>query len=199
MRGSLYIPGQSWLHRTPAGHKLLGLMVFGAGLMFVHNLSILTIALLAVTALIYLSGLSFRKLWNDCRAMVWMVLVLGIYSAWIQSPEAAFEMLLRLTCLILAALVVSMTTPITEMMGTVEYVLKPLVHVGWVDAHKVSLALGLTLRLIPELSVQWNEIREAQAARGLKPGVMTMLFPMLVRTLRRAQELSEAIDARSAN
>ncbi len=199
MRGSLYIPGQSWLHRAPAGPKLLGLVVLGVVLMSVHSLLILAISLLGVTALINRSGLSFRKLWNACRAMVWFMVILGIYTAWIQSPEAAFEMLLRITSLILAALVVSMTTSITEMMDTVEYLLKPLVRVGWVDARKVSLALGLTLRLIPELSVQWHDIREAQAARGLRPGVMTMLFPMLVRTLRRAQELSEAIDARSAN
>jgi len=199
MTGSLFIPGQGWLYRIPAGHKLLVLVALGAVLMLIHSLSVLTLSLLAVTGLMYQSGLSFKKLWSQLKLMVWFLLILGIYSAWVQSPGVALEMLLRLSSLILAALLVSMTTPITQMMEVVVWLLKPFERLGWVNAQKVSLALGLTLRLIPELSVQWSDIREAQAARGIKPGVMTMLFPMLVRTLRRADELAEAIDARGMN
>jgi biotin transport system permease protein len=197
MRGSLYEPGQGWLYRMPAGRKLLVLVILGVVLMLVHSLSILTLALLVVVALMYQSGLSFKKLWLQLKLMGWFLLILCIYTAWVQSPEAALEMLLRLSSLILAALLVSMTTPITQMMNVVEWLLRPFARMGWVDPSKVSLAMGLTLRLIPELSVQWNDIREAQSARGIQPGVTTMLFPMLVRTLRRAEELSEAIDARS--
>ena len=199
MNGSLYIPGHSWLYRMPAGRKLLVLMVLGTILLFVHRLPILAGALLVVTALIFQAGIPFKKLWIQLRAMIWFLLILGLYSAWVESPGAAVEMLLRLLTLVLGALLVAMTTPITQMMGVVEWLLAPTTRLGWVDARKVSLTIGLTLRLIPELSVQWNDIREAQAARGVKPGVTTMLFPMLVRTLRRAEELSEAIDARSLN
>ena len=199
MRGSLYEPGKGWLYRMPAGRKLLVLVVLGAVLMLVHRLSILTLSLLVVMGLMYQSGLSFKKLWLQLKPMAWFLLILCIYSAWVQSPEAALEMLLRLASLILAAMLVSMTTPITQMMDLVVWLLRPFTRLGWVDPYKVSLALGLTLRLIPELSVQWNDIREAQSARGIQAGVMTMLFPMLVRTLRRAEELSEAIDARSLN
>lgn len=199
MKGSLYIPGQGWLHRMPAGRKLFTLIVVGTVLLFVHSLLLLAGASLVVTGLIFQAGVSFKKLWIQLRAMIWFLLILGLYSAWVESPGVALEMLLRLITLVLAALLVSMTTPITQMMGVVEWLLAPTARLGWVDARKVSLTIGLTLRLIPELSVQWNEIREAQAARGVKPSVITMLFPMLVRTLRRAEELSEAIDARSLN
>jgi biotin transport system permease protein len=183
----------------PAGRKLLVLIAMGTGLLFVHRLSILAGASLFVSVLIFHAGIPFKKLWIQLRAMIWFLLILGLYSAWVESPGAAVEMLLRLITLILGALLVSMTTPITQMMGIVEWLLAPIARLGWVDARKVSLTIGLTLRLIPELSVQWNDIREAQAARGVKPGVITMLFPMLLRTLRRAEELSEAIDARSLN
>jgi biotin transport system permease protein len=50
--------------------------------------------------------------------------------------------------------------------------------------------------LIPELSTQWHDIREAQAARGLSASPLTMAIPMLLRTIRRAHEIAEAIDAR---
>lgn len=197
MKGSLYIPGQSWLHRLKAGQKLIALAILGAVLLMVHSLTVLTAVLMTVLWLTYRSGLSPVKLWRNLRTMAWFMLMLGIYSAWVQSPGAAAEMLLRLSSMIVLALLVSMTTPITQMMAVMEWLLRPFARMGWVDANKVSLAFGLTLRLIPELSLQWDEIREALLARGIKPGVLTMLFPMLVRTLRRAQEISEAIDARA--
>lgn len=199
MRGSLYIPGNSWLHNVRAGRKLLMLILLGAGLVVVHNLLVLACVLLVVAGLIYPTGISFKKLWPQLKAFSWFVLLLALYSAFVQSPLAALETFLRLSSLILAALLVSMTTTITQMMAVVEWLLKPLDKMGWVDVTQISLAFGLTMRLIPELSVQWSDIREAQTARGIKPGIITMLLPMLVRTLRRAQELSEAIDARAVH
>lgn len=180
-----------------AGQKLIALAILGAGLLMVHSLAILTAVLFTVLWLAYRTDLPPKKLWRQLRPLIWFMLILGLYSAWVQSLQAAAEMLLRLSSLILMALLVSMTTPITQIMEVMEVMLRPLARMGWVDAGKVSLAFGLTLRLIPELTLQWDDIREAQVARGIRPGVMTMLFPMLVRTLRRAQEISEAIDARA--
>jgi biotin transport system permease protein len=198
MNGSFYVVGQSWLHRLPAGRKLAVLALAGAGLMWVHSWQLLGLALSVVLGLIALSGVTFRQLLAQIRLLLWFMLALGAYSALVESPAIALEMLLRLSTLVLAAQLVSMTTPITQMMAVVEYVLQPLDRLGWLSAQRVSLACGLTLRLIPELALQWQDIREAQAARGLKPGVLTMLVPMLLRTLRRAEEIAEAIDARAS-
>ena len=82
------------------------------------------------------------------------------------------------------------------MMEVLIWLLQPLHKLGWINSERVALVFGLTLRLIPELSLQWQEIREAQIARGLKPSPFTMGVPMLLRTLRRAQEIAEALDAR---
>lgn len=197
MTGSLYTEGQGVLYRLSAGIKLAALALMGAALMWVHQWLILLLALILVLGLVAWSGVTFRRIWGQVRLLGWFMLVLGAYSAVIQSPLIAVEMLLRLSTLILAAQLVSMTTPITQMMSVVQYLLAPLDRLGWVSAERVSLACGLTLRLIPELGLQWRDIREAQAARGLKPGVLSMLVPMLLRTIRRAEEIAEAIDARS--
>jgi biotin transport system permease protein len=125
-----------------------------------------------------------------------MLLLLGGLSAWSQGVLQASEMVLRLLTLVLAALLVSMTTPLTQMMQVVVWLLVPFQRLGWVDADRVALSVGLTLRFIPELGVQWQEIREAQLARGMTPSPLTMGVPMLLRTLRRADEIAEAIDAR---
>ena len=98
--------------------------------------------------------------------------------------------------LLLAAIVVLSTTSITQVMAVVYQVLGPLHRIGWVDREQVALVLGLTLRFIPELGVQWRNIREAQVARGLSGRPFSMIVPMLMRTIQRASEIADAIDAR---
>ncbi|MDN3987076.1 energy-coupling factor transporter transmembrane component T family protein [Zwartia vadi] len=194
--GAFYFPGQSWLHRMSAGFKLSLLMLAGAGLMGVRDWRILLIALIAVLGLIQQSGARLDKLWHHIRSLSWLVLAITVFAAVAQSPLAALEVGLRMGALLLGALLVSMTTSIAQMMDVLVWVLQPLHARGWVNSGRVALVFGLTLRLIPELSMQWTEIREAQAARGLKASPLTMGVPMLLRTLRRAQDIADAVDAR---
>ena len=196
MIGSLYLPGNTWLHRVRAGLKLAVLAIGSTALMWVHSPSLLLVACALVCLSVRWAGASLQQVWQQLRPLVWLLFVLGGLSVWAHGVLQAFEMILRLLTLVLAALVVSMTTPLTQMMQVVAWLLKPFQRLGWVDADKVALGFGLTMRLIPELGVQWQEIREAQLARGLTPSPLTMGVPMLLRTLRRADEIAEAIDAR---
>jgi biotin transport system permease protein len=196
MIGSLYLPGNTGLHRGRAGLNLAVLAIGSTALMWVHSPSLLLVACALVCLSVRWAGASLQQVWQQLRPLVWLLFVLGGLSVWSHGVLQAFEMILRLLTLVLAALVVSMTTPLTQMMQVVAWLLKPFQRLGWVDADKVALGFGLTMRLIPELGVQWQDIREAQLARGLTPSPLTMGVPMLLRTLRRADEIAEAIDAR---
>lgn len=197
MTGSLYVPGHSWLHRLPAGIKLALLVMVGAVLMWLSDLIALQFASLLLIFLLAQSGVGATKVWRQIRPMMLLLAMLAVYTSLVQTPAQALEMTLRLLCLMLSGVLVTLTTPLTAMMDVLERLLKPFEKLGLLKADRVALAFGLTLRLIPELSLQWNEIREAQAARGLKSSVLTLGVPMLIRTLRRAEEIAEAIDARS--
>lgn len=196
LMGSFYFPGDSWLHRMAAGQKLALLMLAGAGLMWLHDWRILAVIVCVVLLLLHQSGVRILQLWLHIRTLSWLVLALMLFTAFAQSPIAALEVGLRMIALLLAALLVSMTTSIAKMMEVLIWLLQPLHALGWVNSERVALVFGLTLRLIPELSLQWHEIREAQAARGLRANPLTMGVPMLLRTLKRAQEMTDALDAR---
>ncbi len=194
--GSLFVPGNSWLHRLSAGLKLGLLAVAGAGLMWVNDWRVLSAVLVAVVGLLWRTGTPVALLWFRVRSLFWVLIVLMVYTAVVQSVEHAVVVGLRVSVLMLGALVVSVSTSISELMAVVLWLLQPLERLGLVNTERVALAFGLTLRLIPELSVQWHDIREAQAARGLSANPLTMGVPMLLRTIRRAHEIAEAIDAR---
>ena len=193
---SLYLPRSSWLHRVSGGLKL-GLLAFvGAALMWVHDWRLLLLALAGASLLLWQTGVSFAVVWSRLQSLFWLLLALMVYTAVVQSAEQAVVVGLRVTTLMLGALVVSVSTSISQLMSVVLWLLQPLERLGWVNTESVALAFGLTLRLIPELSTQWYDIREAQAARGLSANPLTMAIPMLLRTIRRAHEIAEAIDAR---
>jgi biotin transport system permease protein len=194
--GSFYFPGDSWLHRLPAGVKLAVLVFAGAGLMWVHDWRVLLLVLAVVLVLLYHSEVGVLPLWLHLKTLSWLVLVFVLFTAFAQTPLVALEVGLRICTLLLGALLVSMTTSIARMMEVLIWLLQPFQKLGWVNSERVALVFGLTLRLIPELSVQWQEIREAQAARGLSANPFTMGVPMLLRTLRRAQDIADALDAR---
>jgi biotin transport system permease protein len=81
------------------------------------------------------------------------------------------------------------------MLETLERALQPLRRFG-VSPARLGLLLSLTLRFIPLLATWLREIQEAQRVRGLDRNTFAVLVPLLVKTLRTADTLAEAIDAR---
>ena len=188
----------SWLHRWPAGLKLLILLTIATGFVMVRDPWVLAAS--ALVMFVVWRSVAGPIQWRAWRNGLWLVItvltVVG-YVAFFNGLSQAMVVLFRLLALLLTALAVVATTPISAMMAVVERVLSPLGRRGWVDPEKVSLAFGLSLRMVPVLLEQWQEIREAQAARGVSAKLPALLVPMLARTIKRADELAEAIDARS--
>lgn len=188
---------QSWLARWPAGLKLAVLLAMATAFVLVKNPWVL-LAAAVVMAAVWLSVAGPID-WRAWRKAVWMGMTIAVIVAYVAAfagVEQAMVVLFRLMALLLAALAVVASTPVSAMMAVVEKLLAPLGRRGWVDPQKVALAFGLSLRMVPVLIEQWQEIREAQAARGIKAAPYALLVPMLARTLRRADEIAEAIDAR---
>ena len=81
-------------------------------------------------------------------------------------------------------------------MEFVENLLLPLSFIPFIKPKTVSMTLSLTLRFIPEIFKLGMDIKEAQAARGLKSSPIALIVPLIVLTLKRADDISDAIDAR---
>jgi len=111
--------------------------------------------------------------------------------------QRAAAVALRLVARVALALTVTFTTRSVDMLDECERVLQPLDAMGWVDASRVSLALSLCLRFIPEIHRSYLDIREAQAARGIRANPIALIVPLVVATLKRADVIAEAIDARA--
>ena len=168
----------------------------GAGLFALRDPRWLGLALAVAAGLVWSSGAGAALLWRQLRGLAWVLLALGLFTGFFQGWVEALAVLLRVGAMVGLALAVTLTTRTADLIAVCEWALLPLQRLGLLDAGKVALALALALRFVPEIWRNFHEIREAQAARARRQS-LALIVPLIVLTLKRAQEVSEAIDARS--
>ncbi|WP_431857801.1 energy-coupling factor transporter transmembrane component T family protein [Azospirillum sp.] len=191
----LYLHRESPVHALPAGWKLAGLAVAATGVFFVADLALLGGALVACLGLFALARLPARTAADQLRPLLPILLVLFAAQAVFADWQTAAVVTARVCLLVLLSALVTLTTRASDMIETLERVLGVLRPLG-VNAGKLSLMLALTIRLIPVLFDLVQEIRMAQRARGVERSALALLVPLLVKTLRMADTLGDALEAR---
>ena len=192
---SLYISQKTWLHQVPAGTKLLALAAISIVVLPVGNILFLALGGCLVT-LVYLSmGWSGLSRLIGLRAMLPLILGLGIFQGFVISWELAALSVTRLLLMIMLADLVTATTPMQEMMRVILPWLRPL-RVIDLDPKKLSLAVTLVIRFVPVLLAQWQAQSEAWSARSKKRSGFKLIAPFMNETLRRTDHVAEAIVSR---
>lgn len=191
----LYQPGTSPLHRLPAGVKLVATLAISIATFAIHSPRWLAVLALAVAVGYALARIPARRYWQAARAIVPLALFVFLLQWWMQGLDAAVPVCLRLLTALACAHLFTLSTRIDDLIGAVERALRPARRLG-VQPERIGLLVGLTVRAITALSVIANEVREAQRARGATRSATAFAVPFLVRTLRHADELGEALAAR---
>ncbi|RKT55270.1 energy-coupling factor transporter transmembrane component T family protein [Saccharothrix australiensis] len=191
---SLYHDADSPVHALPAGVKLLALAATGTGLFFVRSIPWLAVAL-GVIALCYaVARVPWRAAWRQLRPVVPFTVLIVLAQVLLTDWWTAAVVGERILALVLLANLVTLTTRTTALIEAVEAGLRPLRPLG-VRPDRVGLLVALTIRFIPVIREQAEQVRAAQRARGVERS-FAFLTPLLVKTLRLADGLGEAIDAR---
>lgn len=196
MSFSQYAPGNSAIHDARPGVKIGALVVLGTLLFVLPRLELALAVLIAVLALYRVAGIGLATAWAQLRPALWVIAIFFVAQLWMTGWLAGSLVVVRLAALLLLASLVTLTTRASDMIEALEKGLGWLRFVG-INPAKISLALSLALRFIPVLAVITNEVREAQKVRGLDRSVIAVAVPLIVRTLKMADDVAAAIDARS--
>jgi biotin transport system permease protein len=191
----LHQPGHSWLHRLPAGAKLLGLVVVGIAVAVLKGpVSALALVAASVAVLAWAGGLRRRTL-RGLRGLAIVLVLLGAFHVWASGWPRAVERVGDLLGLVLLATAVTVTTPTDEMVDAITRVLRPFRRLG-VNPDAVALAFSMMLRAIPATAEIADETRQAARARGLERSPRARLTPLVIRVVARARMTGEALHAR---
>ena len=216
-----YYPGDSIIHRMDPRVKLLATLVYIICVFLFQGLIgwiLLTAILIFLTKL---SGVPFRMMAKGVRALwpllaitaffnlfftqgedLWRVGVIHITDAGLH--QAIFYAL-RLVYLIMGSSVMTLTTSPNKLTDGLEKGLSWLSRIG-VPVHEIALMMSIALRFIPILGEEAEKIKKAQLARGADfdegnvirraLALIPILVPLFVSAFGRAQDLSQAMDAR---
>ena len=191
----LYLPGSSVVHRARAGHKLVVMLAVGSGSVFLDELWQVTAALLMVAAGYAVARIPLRTALSQLRPLVWVAGAAAVFHVLVSGWERAAVVLGVLAMLVLLAALVTLTTRTTAMVDAIVAACRPLRRLG-VDPERVGLMLALGVRSVPVVVGLAEEVREAQLARGLSASPRAFAVPLIVRSLRHADALGEALVAR---
>jgi len=192
---SLYVPGDSVVHRLPAGTKLLVLFGASAALFAVSGVAVHAGELVVVAGLFHLARVPWRDTFHQLRPALLFLVPIFLFHVFLTDWVLGLETVLRIVVLLLLAVLVTLTTRLSDMIDVIERAARPLRHCG-VNPSKVGMMLSMAIRFIPLMMKNAREILEAQRARGLDRSAVALLVPLLIKTLKMADNLADAIEAR---
>lgn len=216
-----YYPVDSPVHRLNASCKILVVILYAAAL-FVANhwyyWGFLTALCLGV---ILISHIPLHALWRGLKLVVLFCLIAVVLNIFFYPGEPLWQwgfitvnqgavshglaIGLRLVLLVVFASLLTLTTTPIQLTDGIEDLLTPLrpLHV---PAHEIAMMTSIALRFIPTLLDEFERIALAQRARGAKLGqgnliqrtlsLLPLLIPLFVAAFRRAEELSQAMEAK---
>ncbi len=217
-----YLPGDTPLHRLDPRVKIIGMLVLSLIIFDATGLRILLLTSF-FAVLIVASRISLHQVAMSLRpVMPFMLLLFGVHlfftdgtplfpflPRWMgltqQGAEAGAYVIWQFACLVTAAMLLTMTTSPSELVGGIERLLGPFHRIG-IRPSEIALMISIALRFFPLVLEEYELIREAHLSRGADfssgglrrrlRAAAALTMPLLLGALRRGDELTSAIEAR---
>lgn len=192
------VPGTSPVHRAPAGLKLALLAAGLTALAVSRSAVAVAVGAAVVAGLAALARVGVRPLAAQVRPVAWFALGVAAFQLWAAGPLTAVSVTGTLLLTVAAAGLVTLTTRTEELLDAAVAALRPLRRVG-VEPERVGLVLALAVRSVPVLAGLAHDVHEARMARGATRSPRALLVPLMIRAVRHADRLGEALAARGVD
>ncbi|MDK8763355.1 energy-coupling factor transporter transmembrane protein EcfT [Corynebacterium sp. MSK218] len=191
-----YVDADTTIHRIPAAVKFLTLIAF----ILVTSLAVKTVAWAALSLAIPLvlfpvAHIPLRVAVGQLAPPLYLLVALAAFQWWQKDLTSAAIMFLTVYAAVIAAVLLTLTTKVSEMMDSFDRALAPLGKLG-VPVENITLAMSLTIRLLPLMLGTVLEVLDARKARGATASLTAFGTPVIIRSLRRARAMGEALHAR---
>lgn len=193
---SLYGEGTGWLYRLSPRVKLLSLAGFSAALFLTRDPIVLALAVVVAALILWQARLGLRDTLSRLRPVFLTIALIAVFSFLLIPVLDATITLLRLSALTLLATAVTASVSIAQFMDEITAALQPLEKLGLAKAADVGLAVGLVVRFVPEIVSRYHTLSDAHRARGSRVKLNSILVPLIIMTLKDADAIADAIDAR---
>jgi energy-coupling factor transporter transmembrane protein EcfT len=218
-----FIKGQSLIYNLDPRIKLAATICLSVFILLVKPLIAFVIgsALFCVTLA---NGISLRIIGQALKPLLFFIILIFLVHALFSEGEAlvsipylglslpysglqqGFIVVWRFLCLLVAAILLTLTTLPSQMIAAIKYFLRPLKFLR-VPVDDIAVMIMLALRLMPILLTEKERIETAQKARGYNlrhsgfimriKAFLSLVSIVLSGVFRRADELALAMEGRN--
>ena len=217
-----YVSGDSVIHSLDARVKIILTAAHLAFIFIADSPASYLAAAVFTAALIIISRVPVRYFIRSLKPVMWILIIMAVINLFtvkgetlISLPfsltvtkEGAFTaaaVSARLILLVIAASLLTLTTPPLMLTDAIERLLRPLETIK-VPARDIATMMSVAIRFIPVFSEEADRIKKAQTARGADfesgniikraRAMLPVFITLFVSAIRRADMLAEAMDAR---
>jgi biotin transport system permease protein len=189
------VRGDSIVHRTPLWLKFL--LVAGCGLAsFLIVDWLVSAAVLAVMCgLFLLSGAGVKRLARSVWLVTPILAAIGAFQWWQLGGPVAARIVLNVLVCVVAASVLTVTTPVQALLDGVVALSKPFERFG-ADPERFALTIAIMLRSLPFIAGAFSDVRDSARARGLERNPRALILPVFITTVAYARQTGDALAAR---
>ncbi len=219
-----YYPTNSIVHKLDPRLKLLTLISYIVFIFLAKSFLSLLYVVALTLAIILLTKIPIKTYLKNIKTILPIIIITSILNVlyvnegatifkwWVINITTggiskAIFMAIRIIVLIIASAMLTYTTTPTTLTSAIESLLLPLKHIGLGNAvHTVAMMMTIALRFIPTLIDETEKLMNAQKARGADfdsgsllsrvKALIPILIPLLISSIRRAFDLSEAMESR---
>lgn len=216
-----YYRADSPIHRLDPRTKIIGTLAYIISLFLFRQFTGFLVAVLFLGLIIHYSQVPMRFILRGLRPVLFMLLftamlnlfwtpgtplvTLGFLQITAEGIRRTVFLAVRLILLILGSSMMTLTTTPNQLTDAMENLLAPLRRLH-LPVHEVAMMMSIALRFIPILIEETNKIMKAQMARGADfesgnlfrrlKSMIPILVPLFASSIRRANDLANAMDAR---
>ena len=193
---TLAAPQKTIFHAISAGQKLLALCVLSTALLQVGSLFVLACLTVTVMTLYLSQGWSFAKFGARMLWPLWpFVAIIALYHGITNDIESGSEIMLRMVIAVALANLVTMTTPLNDVIDVLMRVLRPLNWIG-VSTKPIAITMALFIRFIPTLIERGSIMHASLRARSAGKFGWRIIVPLTLSVLNDAEHVATALRAR---
>jgi energy-coupling factor transporter transmembrane protein EcfT len=186
-----YIHKDTILHKMDGRLKLLCMLLLTLSVSFITEWYHYILLVCVVGLALVVSKLPLITIFKEMKLFAIMIVIILAMSGW---PFAT-----RLVLMLMISTAMAGTTSLLTIKNAIEWYLRPIPFVPEV---RIATIINLTFVLIPVIFDNYLEMMNAGKARCIKlrknpiQRIKFIVFPLLTRTLRRADEIVYAMESR---
>lgn len=190
-----YVPGESIVHRAPLWLKFLAVAGCGLASFLVVDWVVSAAVLAVMCGLFLLSGAGVKRLARSVWLVTPILAAIGAVQWWQLGGPTAARIVLNVLVCVVAASVLTVTTPVQALLDGVVALSKPFKRFG-ADPERFALTIAIMLRSLPFIAGAFSDVRDSARARGLERNPRALVLPVFITTVAYARQTGDALAAR---